>query len=165
MVMGKKMERKKPFFWEFIKYVFWGVLAAGVNTGFYALLTRVFGFKIVPSTVFAWLTANIFAFFCNLLFVFNEKSKENAGDKDKKREGGQKSEVNCSGGIKPNGLFLSLLFFLFSRLIGGAGDTAFMYFFCDFLQYPDLPVKILSAGVWGVLNYLLGRYIIFKKRS
>lgn len=163
--MEEKMGKKLSFLWEFIKYVFWGVLAAGVNTGFYALLTRGFGFKIVPSTVFAWLTANVFAFFCNLLFVFTEKNSENTGGKDKKREGGQESEKKDSGRKNPAVLFSGLLFFLFSRLIGGAGDTAVMYIFCDILQYPDLPVKILSAGVWGILNYLLGRFVIFKKYS
>lgn len=157
--MGKKLY----FLWEFIKYVFWGVLAAGVNTGGYALFTRIFHFGIVTSTVFAWLAANIFAFFCNLFFVFSGNENKTLSTINSKEPVPHKKSNAVPGNNKKWQSILSgLLFFLFTRLAGGAGDTGVMYIFCELLYYPDLPVKIISAGFWGILNYLLGKFLIFK---
>ena len=63
-------------FIQFIKYVFYGVIAALINTLLYALFTRVFDFSTVISTAIAWLLANVFAFFCNQIFVFPGANKK-----------------------------------------------------------------------------------------
>ena len=38
-----------------------------------------------------------------------------------------------------------------------------MFFFVDKQKLPDIPVKIISAGFFGFINYLLGKFLIFKK--
>ena len=126
-------------FIQFIKYVFYGVIAALINTLLYALFTRIFEFSTVISTAFAWFLANVFAFFCNQIFVFPGANK------------------------KFLQLILALLIFLFSRLISGLGDVLTMFFFVDKQKLPDIPVKVFSSAFFGFINYLLGKFLIFKK--
>jgi hypothetical protein len=38
-----------------------------------------------------------------------------------------------------------------------------MFFFVDKLTFPDIPVKIISSGFFGFINYLLGKFLIFRK--
>jgi hypothetical protein len=40
-----------------------------------------------------------------------------------------------------------------------------MFFFVDKKNLPDIPVKIISAGFFGFINYLLGKFLIFRKRK
>lgn len=128
-------------FLQFLKYVFYGVIAALLNTLLYAFFSRVFDFSTVLSTGIAWLLANIFAFFCNQLFVFPGANK------------------------KISQLIIALFIFLVSRLLSGLGDVLTMFFFVDKLNFPDIPVKIISSGFFGFINYLLGKFLIFRKRK
>ena len=128
-------------FLQFIKYVFYGVIAALINTLLYAFFTRFFNFSTVLSTGIAWILANIFAFFCNQLFVFPGANK------------------------KISQLIIALFIFLFSRLLSGLGDVLTMFFFVDKKNLPDIPVKIISSGFFGFINYLLGKFLIFRKRK
>ena len=126
-------------FLQFLKYVFYGVIAALINTLLYAFFTRIFNFSTVLSTGIAWILANIFAFFCNQLFVFPGANKQFSQ------------------------LIIALFIFLISRLLSGLGDVLTMFFFVDKQKLPDIPVKIISAGFFGFINYLLGKFLIFKK--
>lgn len=126
-------------FLQFLKYVFYGVIAALINTLLYAFFTRIFNFSTVLSTGIAWILANIFAFFCNQLFVFPGANK------------------------KFSQLIIALFIFLISRLLSGLGDVLTMFFFVDKLTFPDIPVKIISSGFFGFINYLLGKFLIFRK--
>ena len=128
-------------FLQFLKYVFYGVIAALLNTLLYAFFTRVFDLSTIFSTSVAWLLANIFAFFCNQFFVFPDANK------------------------KFTQLIIALFIFLFSRLLSGLGDVLTMFFFVDKLQFPDIPVKVFSSGFFGFINYLLGKFLIFRKRK
>lgn len=128
-------------FIEMLKYVFFGVLAALINTLLYAFFTRIFSLSTLVSTAIAWLLANIFAYFANKIFVFN----------DGKKQIGK--------------ILIALGIFLFSRLISGLGDMLTMSVFVDKLRWPDIPVKITSSFLFGVINYLLGKFIIFKKKD
>ena len=125
-------------FIQFIKYVFYGVIAALLNTLLYVFFTRLFELSTVFSTSLAWILANVFAFFCNQIFVFS------AGNK------------------KLFQLFLALFIFLISRLLSGLGDVLTMFIFVDKLTFPDIPVKIISSAFFGFINYLLGKFLIFK---
>ena len=124
---------------QFIKYVFFGVIAALLNTLLYVFFTRIFGFSTVFSTSLAWILANIFAFFCNQILVFSVNNK------------------------KLPQLVLALFIFLFSRLISGLGDVLTMFFFVDKQKLPDVPVKVISSAFFGFINYLLGKFLIFRK--
>lgn len=121
--------------------MFFGILAALVNTILYACFTRLFSLSTLISTGFAWLLANIFAFFANKWFVFKD---------------GKKSFVKT---------IIALGIFLFSRLISGFGDMLTMSVFVDKLHYPDIPIKITSSFVFGIINYFLGKFVIFRKNK
>ena len=117
-------------FLQILKYVFYGIIAALLNTLLYAFFTRVFDLSTILST-----------FFCNQLFVFPGANK------------------------KTSQLIIALLIFLFSRLLSGFGDVLTIFFFVDKKNLPDILVKIISAGFFGFINYLLGKFLIFRKRK
>lgn len=135
------MESKKDFF-EALRYVIWGVLAALINVFFYYCFTRFLHINTVLSTAFAWLVANLFAFWVNKVFVFKLRSY-----------------------VRVSALLFSCFYFLLSRLISGLCDTLAMYYFVDVLQFKDMVVKISVGAFLGVLNYILGKTIFFKKKE
>ncbi len=135
------MESKKDFF-EALRYVIWGVLAALINVFFYYCFTRFLHINTVLSTAFAWLVANLFAFWVNKVFVFKLRSY-----------------------VRVSALLFSCFYFLLSRLISGLCDTLAMFYFVDVLHCKDMVIKVTVGAFLGILNYILGKTIFFKKRE
>ena len=48
---------------------------------------------------------------------------------------------------------------------GGALELGLLWLFVDALRLPDGPVKIAANVVVIVVNYVLSKWIIFKKRA
>ena len=123
---------------EMILYLIFGVLTTVVSFVVQWL------FKDVISMPFAWLTTFI-AWFCsvlfavvtNKLFVFESKSKQ---------------------------YFLKeLALFYTSRLLTGLLEIGSMALFVDLCQLNYWAVKIIANIVIIVLNYVLSKFIVFKK--
>ena len=133
------MKFNKKDFIQFLTYGVFGFLAGAANAAFYALFSHVCHISTIFSTMIAWLLANLFSYFCNEFIVFRNNKK---------------TFLKFLG---------ALAFFLFTRLISGGGDVITMYVFVDILGFNDILVKIISTTVFGFLNYILGKFIIFKK--
>ncbi len=93
----------------------------------------------VPSNIIAWATAVIFAFITNKIWVFESKIFV----------------------IKK--LFNELCKFITARLITGIIDVLIMYISVDVLQAPAVIFKVISNIIVIILNYLLSKFIVFKK--
>lgn len=126
---------------ELISYGFWGVMTTLVNYAVYFISRKLFGAEnYLACNLIAWTLAVVFAFVVNKIFVFESRSWER---KLVLREAWQ---------------------FLSARIFSGVLDMAIMWFFVDVLGFSDVIIKIISNIIVIVLNYVLSKLIIFRKK-
>lgn len=125
---------------DFFIYCIFGAMATGVNMLGYHLLYDVAGIRNVPSTFLAWLFAVTFAFFTNKFFVF------------------------VSFDRSPGTVMKELAGFFSCRISTGVMDVVFMYVTVDLLDMPPVLFKFISNLMVGIINYLVGKLVIFKRK-
>ncbi len=125
---------------ETVLYLIFGGLTTLINIIAYWALTKVLLVDFMVATAAAWIISVLFAFITNKLFVFNSKS------------------------LAAMIIFKELVLFVGARLFSGALDMGVMFLFVDVLQYNDMLIKILSNIIVIVVNYVLSKLIIFKKK-
>ena len=123
-----------------ILYGFFGVLTTIINIVAYYLCFQLLKIANVPSTIIAWILAVLFAFFTNKVWVFESKSF------DKKT------------------LKQELIAFLASRTSTGLLDVAVMYYSVDVMRWNSMLWKAISNLLVIILNYILSKLVVFKKR-
>ena len=123
---------------EQISYLFFGGMTTLVNFVTYAILTGVNeNFDKTLANVFAWFAAVLFAFFTNKFFVFRHKSGEH--------------------------ILREFLAFFGARALSGLVENGGFAFFVEVLRYNDWIVKIAIAVFVVIANYVLSKFLIFKK--
>lgn len=135
--MSKFVEKIKKHR-EFILYLIFGVATTLVNIVAYWALARLLSVGVLISTVLAWLVSVIFAFITSRLFVFEARS---------------------------GNILWQMATFFASRIFTGVVDTAIMVIFADMLGFNDIIIKILANVVVIVLNFILSKLIVFRKRK
>ena len=93
----------------------------------------------MTGTVAAWALAVLFAYLTNRSMVFHSSA---AGAQEIMKEIGS---------------------FFACRLGTGAVDWAIMFVFVTVLHFNDMIIKILANIIVIVLNYVLSKFVIFKK--
>lgn len=126
---------------ELVSYVFWGVMTTLVNYAAYFLLTRGLGVYYLTANVIAWAVSVLFAYFTNKLFVFRS--------------------TDWAWRVALRELWQMVA----SRLFSGALELGILWLFVDALHLPDAPVKLLANVVVVVVNYVLSKWVVFKKRA
>lgn len=126
---------------ELVSYVFWGVMTTLVNYAAYFLLTRGLGVYYLTANVIAWAVSVLFAYFTNKLFVFRS--------------------TDWAWRVALRELWQMVA----SRLFSGALELGILWLFVDVLRLPDAPVKLLANVVVVVVNYVLSKWVVFKKRA
>ncbi len=126
---------------ELISYVFWGVMTTAVNYVSYTLLTEVLHVYYLTSNVIAWALSVLFAYFVNKIFVFRSR--------------------DWSWRVALRELWQMVA----SRLFSLGLEMAIMWFFVDTLQCNHLVVKLAANVVVVIVNYVLSKFIIFKKKA
>ena len=124
---------------ELISYVFWGVMTTVVNYVSYTLLTEVMHIYYLTGTVIAWAVSVLFAYFVNKLFVFQSR--------------------DWAWRVALRELWQMVA----SRLFSLGLELAIMWLFVDTLRCPHTLVKLCANVVVVVVNYVLSKFIIFKK--
>ena len=128
---------------EIINYLIVGGLTTVVSLGVYYLLT----FSIMDANkplelqitnIISWICAVLFAYFTNRKFVFKQKNKSNL------KEG---------------------ISFVSSRISTLLIDMFLMYLFVTVLCFNDKIIKLVVQVIVTVLNYILSKFIVFKKES
>ncbi|MGN1190692.1 MAG: GtrA family protein [Candidatus Ornithospirochaeta sp.] len=122
----------------FIRYCIVGAAATLLETGLYMLLYEKLGIYNVISTFVAWFLTVLFAFLTNKYFVY----RSNSGEK----------------------VIKELLSFFSCRIGTGIFNLVWMYVTVDLLDWTPLVMKLLSALMVGIINYLVGKVMIFKKK-
>ena len=121
-------------------YGFFGVCTTLVNIIAYWLCAHMLRMPMSPSTVTAWILSVLFAYVTNRKWVFESRAK---GVAEVLREA-------CS--------------FFVSRLSTGLLDWLIMYVFVNRMGMDDMVIKIASNVLVIVLNYVLGKFVVFRKR-
>lgn len=123
---------------EQISYLFFGGMTTLVNWGTYALMTGVAESmnKSLANAV-AWLAAVLFAFFTNKFFVFRHKSDEH--------------------------ILREFLTFFGARVLSGFVEVGVFSLFVELLHWNDWLVKIAISVFVVIANYVLSKFLIFKK--
>ncbi len=140
---------------ETVSYLFWGVMTTLVNYVTYLLLTEGFQVYYLTSNVIAWVVSVLFAYFVNKIFVFQSR--------------------DWAWRVALRELWQMVAARAFSLLL----ETGILWFFVDLLRFGDVSVQLpggISLGggaivklaanvVVIVVNYVLSKFIIFRKKS
>lgn len=120
---------------ETFLYLTFGIFTTLINIFTYKILVNL-NINYIIANIIAWIISVIFAFITNKYIVFNNKT---------------------SNFIK------EFLKFVISRLGTGLFDILFMFITISLLNFDDFIMKIISNIVVIILNYILSKFIVFKK--
>ncbi|MBR3349677.1 MAG: GtrA family protein [Solobacterium sp.] len=122
-----------------ILYVVFGALTTAVNIVSYWLMSRFLHLSVEISTAAAWVLSVLFAYVTNRTWVFESRAKGTEA------------------------IAKEIVSFFLSRLSTGVLDWLIMFVFVTKLSLPDMPVKLASNVIVIVLNYILSRFLVFRK--
>lgn len=120
---------------ETFLYLFFGGLTTLINIIIYKSLVF-FNIDYIVANIIAWIISVIFAFITNKYYVFNKKNTN---------------------------LIKEFIKFISSRLGTGLLDLFFMFLTVSIFKFDDFIMKILSNIIVIILNYILSKFIVFKK--
>ena len=130
-------------YWEKYKdvilYLVFGVFTTVVNIVTYWVCVHLLGTNVMVGTILAWALAVFFAYVTNRSMVFHSAA---AGTQEIVKE---------------------IISFFACRIGTGVVDWAIMLIFVTILHFNDMIVKILANFIVIVLNYVLSKFVIFKK--
>ena len=126
---------------ETILYVVFGVLTTLINLVAFGLLYNALHWELLAANTTAWLLSVIFAFLTNKLYVSDSKSFEKAL------------------------LFREAVSFFAARLFSLAVDSLGMWLLVDVIAANSWLAKIVMNVIVIVMNYVLSKLIIFKKKD
>ncbi|HIV99115.1 MAG TPA: GtrA family protein [Candidatus Ornithospirochaeta avicola] len=134
------VKEKLKDYLDFFTYCIFGAMATCVNMLSYYVLYDILGFWNVPATMFSWFLAVTFAFFTNKFIVFRKK------------------------GSGKKGIIKEISGFYSCRISTGIIDTIIMFVSVDILHLNPTLWKFISNLVQGIINYLAGKFLIFRNR-
>ena len=124
---------------DVILYLFFGVCTTAVNLAVFWVFNSPLKVNELIANIIAWFLAVLFAFFTNRDLVFH------------------------AGG---NGLFVrQMLSFYLGRGITLALEEAILLVFITILHFNSMAVKVIAQVLVIVLNFVISKLIIFKKRE
>ncbi|MCI8999728.1 MAG: GtrA family protein [Clostridia bacterium] len=124
---------------EVINYLIFGFLSFVVSMATYYLARICFDYVI--SNIISWIIAVIFSYVTNKLFVFESKI-----------EGKRK-------------LVKEFVTFILSRIFTLVLETLILYMMVDLMNMNDRMVKVIAQIIVILMNYILSKLIIFKKKK
>ena len=126
---------------EIVSYVFWGVMTTLVNYAAYLLLTGGLHIHYLAGNAAAWAVSVLFAYFVNKLFVFESKS--------------------WAWRVAVRELWQMTA----SRLFSLGLETGILWLFVEELRCSEVIVKLCANVLVVVVNYVLSKFIIFRKKQ
>ena len=122
-------------------YCIFGGLTTLTDFIVYITCTRFLHLDEQIATWSAWFFAVLFAFFTNRKWVFD-------AEKTNKK-----------------GFLYQIITFFGSRLASGFVNSAMLYIFFTKLGFNDILVKVVAAVFVIILNYILSKLIVFRKKE
>ena len=127
---------------EIINYLIFGVLSTIVNFGVYFIATRCLKLDEVVSSGIGWFFAVLFAYITNKIYVFESKTET-------KKEL-LKEVINFFGAR------------IFSGIVCNIGT---MYLLVKVFKVNDIISQLIVQVLVVILNYVLSKVIVFKKKN
>lgn len=126
---------------EIINYLIFGVLTTVVSFVVYFIFAKVFKIDEVISNVISWFFSVLFAFITNKLYVFESK------------ETGKKT------------LLKEIISFYLARLFTGVVcDLGVFTLMVKTFKINDVLSKLVTQVIVIILNYVLSKLIVFRKK-
>lgn len=126
---------------EGIKYLFFGGLTFIVGMVTYWIPIQVFDMSVLVANVISWICAVSFAYVTNMLWVFEEKPRTFVA-------------------------FLRQIFmFAAARLATLGVEELILYVFVERMGMGKFVIKLIAQVIVILLNYVLSKWIIFKKQK
>ena len=129
---------------ETILYIISGALTTLVNFAVSYLLYDICSVNEIVTNTVAWVAAVLFAFFSAHIFVFRTSDREKGGNMSVTKR---------------------FLFFVAGRIFTLAVELSATYIFITRLGSDFWIVKVLISGFVIILNYLISKFIVFKRKS
>lgn len=126
---------------EVLLYLIFGVITTIINIATFYICNEVLHIEYKISNLLAWVVSVLFAFIANKLWVFESKN------------------TNIKTFIK------EISSFVMARVFSLLVDMGIMILCIDILNFNTLFVKILANIVVIIINYILSKFIIFKKEK
>lgn len=126
---------------DLLSYVFFGVLTTGVNYAVYLPCYNILGWSAGVSNVLAWVISVAFAFFTNKPFVFKSH--------------------NWSAKV----VWPELTKFVSCRIASGLLETGILFLTVDILGWNGNVLKLLTAVLVIILNYVGSKLLVFRKEK
>ncbi len=127
---------------EIINYLIFGVLSTVVNFASYFIFAKLFHTDEVVSSGLSWFCAVLFAYITNKIFVFESKTKT----------------------VKE--FIKEMISFFACRVLSGIlCDVGTFALMVKVLNINDIIAKIVTQIMVVILNYVLSKLVIFKKKS
>ena len=137
MEKGKALYRR---YREPILYVVFGVLTTLVSFVSYWIFVDLFRVHYMAATVLSWIVSVTFAYATNRRWVFESRAH----------------------GLRA--ICLEAARFYACRLFSGVLEMGLMYGGVDLLHINDKVVKLAANGIVIVTNYVLSKWIVFRKK-
>lgn len=123
---------------EIILYFVFGVLTTVINFVIYTILILL-GVDTYISNIAAWIGAVLFAYLTNRSVVFNSKAKGKTA------------------------LFKEILSFYGARIFSLVVEMLILYVCIDLIGMDQFIPKLAAQVIVIILNYILSKFIVFKK--
>lgn len=126
---------------EQILYLVFGFLAFLVSMGTFALADRVLMMPTLVANVFSWVITVAFAYLTNRTWVFESKAT----------------------GFKP--IIREILSFSAGRLLTLIIEELMLFVGVTLLAFDSILVKLVAQVVVIILNYVISKFVVFKKEE
>lgn len=123
-----------------MRYLIFGVLTTVINIVVYSIGLYVLHIPNLISNVIAWILSVTVAYLTNRKYVFDSKANN----------------------LKT--IFIEVISFFASRLVTLGVDEAIMFVTVDKLLWNGLVMKIISNIIVIILNYVLSKLVVFRKK-
>lgn len=124
---------------EIVAYIFWGGCTTLISIFSFAVCYKLFCMHELIANIVSWILAVTFAYVTNRIWVFKSSAKS-------------RDMVN------------EILLFFSSRLITLLLEEFIIVIFTVWLLFDGLLVKIFGQFIVLITNYLISKFITFKKR-
>ena len=125
---------------EVLLYLFFGGLTFIISIASYAFFDITMEMNELVANIFSWIIAVLFAYITNRTWVF-ENTKSGAA-----------------------GIVQELIMFMSGRVATLVVEEVILLVFITWLGFGSMVVKIVAQVIVIVLNYIISKLIVFKKR-
>ena len=126
---------------DVLLYLFFGFVTFVINILCYAWLNTWLGLNELIANIIAWVAAVLVAFLTNRIWVFHAPTETMGA------------------------FFRQMAAFFAGRLVTLGIEEAILAVFITVMQLPGMPVKIIAQIIVIVLNYVISKLVIFRKKQ